>query len=924
VTSRGRADPESRAWRERIEAIFEEALDMPAAARSAWLAEACGEDRQLQAEVEALLAASAQPDGILGAPAAALAMSLVEERAPARRIGPYRVLRELGRGGMGVVYLAERSDGHFRRRVAVKLLRASPDADELHRRFLAERQILASLSHPNIAQLLDGGVSEGQLPYLVIEFVDGVSITDYCDRQRLGIEARLRLFQAICAAVHHAHRNLVLHRDLKPGNILVTTDGQVKLLDFGIAKLLNPDLSAAEQPVTHTAFRLMTPAYASPEQVRGESLTTASDVYALGLVLYELLTGWQAHQVESDAPREVIEAVCEREPDRPSVRVRRIAAGAPADGRQRAAIGELRDASPARLARQLHGDLDAIVMMALRKEPGRRYGSADLLAADIARYLEGLSVLAHRGSGWYRAGKVLRRHRRLAVAGALLALSLVGGATAAAWQAGIAQLERDRATLALADSERALRQSEEVTSFLVGLFEASDPSEGRRDTLTAADLLRRGATRVERLSTEPLVQARMLDALGRVHVSLGDLSQGERFGSRALELRRAHLGTQHQETAATAARLADVLRRRGAYARAESLAAEALTVRRGLPAPSSGEVAASLRQLSGLAVYRGDLSRAVSLMREAIAVRRVDQRHDDSLTVRDLLTLGSVLWRNGRLSDGLGALREAVAVAERVNAAPSAQTAETKLRLSDRLAELPGDLSEAESLARGALEETRAALGAEHPQTASVMQQVGGRLSQRGQHAEAQRLLRDALALQRRAHGPSHPTVAASMNALAAALSRSGQVAEAEAVAREALPIWEATYGPRHSAYAGALGGLAEFLELRGALDSAAQLHRRAVEIRIAAVGPDNPLTAITTLGLARTLGAQRQFAVADSMLQWALDLLKRNMGNDHPDVRRAHAELARLYEAWGRSSEATRHRRLATSPPDSTKVTVP
>ena len=235
-----------------------------------------------------------------------------------RRIGPYRVLRELGRGGMGVVYLAERDDGQYRQRVAVKLLRASPDAEELHRRFVAERQILASLSHPHIAQLLDGGTSEGELPYLVIEYVDGLPLTEYCDRHRLGIEARLRLFQDVCAAVQHAHQNLVLHRDLKPGNVLVTPAGTVKLLDFGIAKLLNPGLGA-EQPLTRTAFRMMTPAYASPEQVRGDSLTTASDVYALGLLLFELLVGRSAHRIDTDSPLSIFEAVCKREPERPSV-----------------------------------------------------------------------------------------------------------------------------------------------------------------------------------------------------------------------------------------------------------------------------------------------------------------------------------------------------------------------------------------------------------------------------------------------------------------------------------------------------------------------------------------------------------------------------------------------------------------------------
>src|SRR5215211_7118347 len=293
--------------RHEIESIFEEAVELPRAERVRFLAARCGGDHRLREEVDALIGAHERTAGVLeGNGAAAVAGALPDPNRD-RHIGSYRVLRELGRGGMGVVYLAERDDGQYRRRVAVKVLRASQDADELHQRFVAERQILASLNHEHIAQLLDGGVSDGQLPYIVIEYVDGLPITEYCDRQRLDVAARLRLFQEVCAAVHHAHQNLVLHRDLKPGNVLVTSGGQVKLLDFGIAKLLNPSLGGVEQPITRTAFRLMTPAYASPEQVRGDSLTTASDVYALGLLLYELLTGRPAHRITTDLPGAVYE-----------------------------------------------------------------------------------------------------------------------------------------------------------------------------------------------------------------------------------------------------------------------------------------------------------------------------------------------------------------------------------------------------------------------------------------------------------------------------------------------------------------------------------------------------------------------------------------------------------------------------------------
>jgi len=365
--------------RRRVEELFQGALELDGEERRRWLEAEAGDAGDVLGEVLELLEAHELSGGILDRSSPGS-----EARPPsrdARRIGPYRVLRELGRGGMGVVYFAVRDDGQFRRRVAIKLLRDTTDAGELERRFRAERQILASLAHPNIAQLLDGGVTSGQLPYLVMEYVEGLPLTEYCDRHRLGIRARLELFREVCAAVHHAHRNLVLHRDLKPSNILVAPEGQVKLLDFGIAKLLNPDLVDVEQPVTRTEFRVMTPEYASPEQVKGEALSTASDVYALGVVLYELLAGKRPYDLTKIGPAEVVERVCRTEPPKPSaaVAMEEPKGGAPGP----AEVSVARNTTLEALRRRLRGDLDAIAMKALRKEAERRYGSADLLADDV-------------------------------------------------------------------------------------------------------------------------------------------------------------------------------------------------------------------------------------------------------------------------------------------------------------------------------------------------------------------------------------------------------------------------------------------------------------------------------------------------------------------------------------------------------------
>ena len=884
--------PDERA---RIEEIFEEALDVPARERADWLATRCANNASLRREVELLLAAHEQ-DGVLDQPLS------VPKRDPSagRRIGPYRVIHELGRGGMGVVYLAERDDGTYRRRVAVKVLRASADTEEMHRRFLAERQILASLSHPNVAQLLDGGVSDGQLPYLVIEYVDGLPITEYCDRHRLGIEARLRLFTAVCSAVSHAHQNLVLHRDLKPSNVLVTSSGEVKLLDFGIAKLLNPSLTGEKQPVTHTAFRLMTPAYASPEQVRGDSLTTASDVYTLGLLLYELLAGRLAHRITTDSPREVFEVVCEREPERPSTAIASEEAAA------------ARDTTTEKLSRHLRGDLDAIVAMALRKEPGRRYGSAELLAEDVGRYLDGQPVVARRGNRWYRFQKTLRRHQGAALFAAASVLLLVVGAGVALRLASVAARERDRAAAALVETQGALGESEAVTAFLVSLFEASDPAQGRLDTLNATELLRRGVARAERLEATPLAQARMFEGLGRVHSMRDDITLAADLLQRAFLLRRTHLGPAHPATAASASELANVLRRQGHYVAADSLAREALSIRRAALGDDHPDVAASLGQVAGLAIYLGHVADAERYAVEAVEVRRRGGGGSDSGIVADLERLAAILRRRGETDGAERAMREALSVVRQVFPSPHPRRSSTLLRLADLVDERPDRRAEAESLFFAALTETRAAVGNEHPTTASTMSETGLMLARHGRRAEGERLVREALDIQRRTWGPRHTAVAVTMNLLALLLTVDGYNAEAEQLDREAAAIFGSAWGTNHAAYGGALGYLADMLALRGALDSAETLHRQAVSIRSTAVGPEETLTALSVIQLANVVARKGRFAEADSLLRWSLARLRSRTIDTHIDVRRAYNALARLFVLWDKPDSAAHYRRLA------------
>jgi non-specific serine/threonine protein kinase/serine/threonine-protein kinase len=409
-------------WRQ-IKQIFQAAFELPSAERQAYVQEACAGDAELRAEVESLLLSIEEEEFLSGVAASYVPDALAGEacdRNIGRRIGAYQIVRQIGEGGMGAVYLAERA-GEFQQQAAIKLLRAGMDSRGIVSRFRHERQILAGLDHPNIAHLLEGGTTEDGRPYFVMEYVDGEPIDAYAARSGLGIKDRLRLFQQVCAAVQYAHHNLVVHRDIKPGNILVTGSGIPKLLDFGIAKLLRSDVPRETVGLTQAGFRMMTPEYASPEQVRGQPITTATDVYSLGAVLYQLLAGKMPHDFPSGSPTEMERVICETEPRPPSQ-----VSGGP-------------------VARQLRGDLDTIVLKAMQIDPRQRYASAERLSADIQRHLDGMPIQARPQTLVYRAGRFVRRNRVSVAAAALVLVSLAGGMTVAIWQARVAQAQRLRA-----------------------------------------------------------------------------------------------------------------------------------------------------------------------------------------------------------------------------------------------------------------------------------------------------------------------------------------------------------------------------------------------------------------------------------------------------------------------------------------------
>jgi serine/threonine-protein kinase len=770
--------PPPARWR-RLDALLDKALVREPDERTAFLRATCGDDPPLYAELVALLERVDEGERAFGERATAFvapffegtgeatAEGLADEAlAPGARVGPYRIGPEVGRGGMGSVYLAERADGAFEKQVALKVVRRGTDTDELLRRFARERRLLAGLDHAGIARLLDGGALADGRPYLVMEYVEGEPITAYCDARRLGVEARLALFAEVCEAVAYAHTRLVVHRDLKPTNILVTEDAagrpHAKLLDFGIARLLADEADAAE---TQPGRERLTPAYAAPEQITGEAVTTATDTYALGVLLYELLTG-RHPLVESAAGREAaLRAVLEKEPARPSVAATPEAAAS-------------RGPTPDALRRRLRGDLDMIALKALEKNPARRYPSAEALRDDLHRYEARLPVLARPASAAYRAARFVRRHR-WAVAAAAAFVVLLATFTVAL---GVAQQRTARER----DAARIERDRAEATAaFLEGLFGAADPLEEERlDTLRAADLLARGAARAEAaLARQPLVQAQVQHVIGRTFIALNHLDEAEALLRQAAATRRTH-GAPETDVAASELGLGRVLRTRGRAAEALPLTRRALDVWTRHYGRAHEATLDATRELALVLTELGQLDEAEQLTRELVVLYRT--RGDSAGVALALLDHAKVLLDQNRLGEARAVAWACVTVVRQA-LGPRHPRLASPLGVIALTLTAEGRYDEAEPLLR----EAAATVHGVNPgglHEAGVLIQLGSVLRHQGRLDEAEATLRTALdARWRRPYDRAQP-----LGTLASVRRDRGDLAEAEVLQREALALLRA------------------------------------------------------------------------------------------------------------------------------------
>ncbi len=867
----------------KAKSIFAAALECHPGAREAFLRDACGQDDALRLEVESLISAYKTADG-LSSPAWP-DPSGADATVEGRQIGPYRLVRKLGQGGMGQVWLAEQTVP-VRRQVALKLVRVGLFDEAVLQRFQAERQSLAMMDHPAIAKVFDAGATPDGQPYLVMEYVQGSPITDYCNQRTLTIRGRLELMLAACEGVQHAHQKAIIHRDLKPANLLVVdVDGRPtpRIIDFGLAKPATPP-PGDQATFTRVGTFVGTPGYMSPEQgdPGTDDVDTRTDVYSLGAVLYELLTGTLPFEPDRKRPLdEVLRQLREEDPPRPSARVGPTSSAAAAE----------RGTDPGALARQLRGDLDAITMKALERDRSRRYGSPAELAEDLRRHLLNQAVVARPPSRGYRLGKYVRRHR-LGVAGAaVIATLLTASAIVQAVQLQRITRERDRAN--------------RITDFMTSMFRVSDPSEARGNSVTAREILDRASNDVEiGLAKDPWLQAQMMDVMGSVYSSLGLHSRARPLLERSVQIWRRTAGADSPNELASKHNLADTLGRQGRYAEAERLERETLEASRRVLGPSD---AATLRSMASLAITvenEGRLQEAERLDRDAIelAGRSLGPEHPD--TLRPMNSLGNVLRRQARFAEAEQYHSRVLALRRRLLGREHPLTVISMQGLAgDFRGE--GRFAEAEELDRQTVEIRRRVFGEEHQQTLSARLELARDIGRQGRYAEAEQLNRQSLEIARRTLGPEHPDTVSLMINLALYLQQQGRHSESAAINRTAIEIDRRVLGPAHPYTLAPMINLAVDLTAEGKLREAEALARETLDLSGRSLGPEHPNTINDMRVLFACLFRERRYVEADALERQVVDVARRVFGASDARTADAAYDLGVVLAAEGRHDEA-------------------
>ncbi len=797
-----------------IKEIFLLVLEKDTESRTGFLDEICADDSALREEIESLLASHDEIEDFIEEPAFKVGEVFSNgSDHTEKHFGNYKIIREIGYGGMGAVFLAERDDGEFTQQVAIKIIRQAIAESELVNRFKRERQILASLNHPNIAKLFDGGVSNDGLPFLAMEFIEGEAITTFAARENLKLQERLKLFLKVCSAVAYAHRNLVVHRDLKPSNILVTDEGEPKLLDFGLAKMLSDNLSN-EADQTQTAFRALTPAYASPEQLKNETITTASDIYSLGIVLYELLTSERPFQFEGKSLDEIIKTVTSIDPPVPSINPK----------------SKIRNP-------KLKGDLDNIALTALRKEPERRYKSVEAFANDIERYLNGLPVSARPNTFKYRASKYVKRHRIGVLAASLILLSLIGGIVVSVWQAQVARSEKAKA--------------ETVNKFLQEILNYSDNSTGLafregRET-TVKDVLNEASKRLETedLSSQPEVKAELHRIIGASYLTQGNYEQAEKNLRAALALQTQLYGNDSLETLPTLIELGQVFLVSADYQNAEKIYLERLSILRREHQKGAINPVYLLVALNDFAVLRrsqGNSKEAEMFLREGLALKPQIAPNSRIAVGISESVLALTLSDQGNFEEAEKIVRSRIAEIRQQTNSETLELASNLNGLGNFLMEkgvwedAMQNLLEAEKIYRKLTNPYYLPLG-------DNLRLQAQTLYLQGNFAEAEKKINETLEIYRKSSRPQNINYPTALMIQGLIFNKTNRSAEAEKILREALEIRTKNLPPEHFLTALAKSALGECLMTLKKYSEAETLLTESVVSLKQSQGTENPRT---------------------------------------------------------------------------------
>jgi len=749
-------------WHE-LSPQLDQALGMPEEERAVWLSALRSQRADLAEMIERLLAEHEVLVHEHFLERDALAPG--SRANPGRIVGVYRLIGPIGQGGMGSVWLAERNDGRFERRAAIKFLHSALVAQGSAERFKREGRILGRLAHSQIAALIDAGITEDGEPYLVLEYVEGDPIDKYCDDRALSVEARIRLLLDVSSAVAHAHSNLIVHRDIKPSNVLVRNDGQVKLLDFGIAKLLEADETSSDATqLTLESGTALTPKYAAPEQVMGGAISTGTDVYSLGVLLYVLVTGRHPAGPGPHTPVDLVRAIAEAEPALASDTFTLADAES---------ISAKRATSSEKLRRQLRGDLDTILVKALKKDPSERYASVAAFGEDLRRYLGHEPIVARPDAVSYRLRKYARRHRLGVAVAAVSVLLLAGFSVIQAIELRRITRERDRA--------------DRITQFMTRMFRMSDPSEARGSSVTVREVLDKASGEIgPGLTNDAETQAEMMNVMGNVYFELGLYSRAEPLFSQSLDVRRRALGGEHPDTLVSMSNLGRTLSIEGRHPEGEKLLRGALAMQQRVLGAEHPDTLATSQRLAVVLGWKGDLAAEEKLTRQTLESRRriLGEGHADTLESMD--DLAWVLLTEQRYAEAEKVQRDALNVEERVEGVDNPDTLDSTNRLA-RILSLEGRYAEAEKLQRGALDLERRVLGSEHTYTLRSMNNLADVLAREGKYPEAEALTEEIQTIDQRVSGPDNPTTAIATYDLACLAALQGNRDRALSLLREAL-----------------------------------------------------------------------------------------------------------------------------------------